>query len=81
MAAYAHDCKRCRSSCCACCQLRNAERCCLSSFPAAAAEQFVAATQAKEIARLNGVYNKLLKDAGVEMIGGFPACCWHHTFM
>jgi len=37
--------------------------------------------QAKEIARLSGVYNKLLKDAGVEMIGGIPARCWHHILM
>ena len=28
--------------------------------------------QSKEIARLNGVYNNLLKDAGVEFIGAPP---------
>jgi hypothetical protein len=35
----------------------------------------VLAVQAKEIARLNSVYNKLLKDAGVEMIGEALSAC------
>lgn len=34
--------------------------------------ELLANVQAKEIARLNGVYNKLLKGAGVEFIGVAP---------
>ena len=42
------------------------------------------ATQSKEVERLNGVYNKLLKNAGVEMIGAASSspsciiCCTGH---
>ena len=37
--------------------------------------------QAKEIARLNGVYNKLLRGAGVEFIGAHSNLFIHNTLL